>query len=95
MSFAPEHTRTANQRPAVPGSSSRLHGAPICSILSSDGFVPKEDLASDVSSLSIFLVLILALGIGVFSAWNWVDDQLNKQTWLTSKRTPPAKLAYS
>lgn len=35
--------------------------------------------------LSIFLVLILALGIGVFSAWNWVDDQLNKQTWLTSK----------
>ena len=63
----------------------RLHGAPICSILSSDGFRAKRRPRVGRIVLSIFLVLILALGIGVFSAWNWVDDQLNKQTWLTSK----------
>lgn len=35
--------------------------------------------------LTIFLVLALTLGLGVFSAWNWANGQLNKQTWLTSK----------
>lgn len=70
---------------AVPGVILRLHGAPICSILSSDGFRAKRRPRVGRIVLSIFLVLILALGIGVFSAWNWVDDQLNKQTWLTSK----------
>ena len=35
--------------------------------------------------LAALLALLLALGIGVFSAWNWVDSQLNKTSWLTSK----------
>lgn len=85
VSFAPEHTRTANPTQQFRGSSSvstALRSVPSSPATAS---VPKEDLASDVSSFPIFLVLILALGIGVFSAWNWVDDQLNKQTWLTSK----------
>lgn len=35
--------------------------------------------------LIVFLVIVLALGIGIFAAWNWTDGQLNKQKWLTSK----------
>ncbi len=35
--------------------------------------------------LIIFLVIILALGLSIFSSWNWVDGQLNKQSWLTDK----------
>ena len=33
----------------------------------------------------MFLVTALTLGIGILAAWNWVDGQLNKQEWLTSK----------
>lgn len=36
-------------------------------------------------ALTVLLVLIMALGLSVFSAWNWVDGQLNKKSWLTSK----------
>lgn len=36
-------------------------------------------------ALIVFLVIVLALGIGIFAAWNWTDGQLNKQKWLTSK----------
>lgn len=70
---------------AVPGSSSvstALRSVPSSPATAS---VPKRRPRVGRIVLSIFLVLILALGIGVFSAWNWVDDQLNKQTWLTSK----------
>jgi len=35
--------------------------------------------------LAFFLAVILALGLSIFSAWNWVDGQLNKQSWLTNK----------
>ena len=35
--------------------------------------------------LLIFLVILLALGLSIFSLWNWVDGQLNKQSWLTDK----------
>ncbi|MFQ8945893.1 MAG: LCP family protein [Bifidobacterium catenulatum] len=35
--------------------------------------------------LLIFLVILLALGLSIFSSWNWVDGQLNKQSWLTDK----------
>ncbi|WP_444128274.1 LCP family protein [Bifidobacterium sp.] len=35
--------------------------------------------------LIIFLAIILSLGLSTFSAWNWVDGQLNKQSWLTGK----------
>ena len=35
--------------------------------------------------LAILLVLVIVLGVGIFSAWNWVDGQLNKKEWLTSK----------
>lgn len=85
VSFAPEHTRTANPTQQFRGSSSvstALRSVPSSPATAS---VPKRRPRVGRIVLSIFLVLILALGIGVFSAWNWVDDQLNKQTWLTSK----------
>lgn len=77
--------RTANPTQQFRGSSSvstALRSVPSSPATAS---VPKRRPRVGRIVLSIFLVLILALGIGVFSAWNWVDDQLNKQTWLTSK----------
>lgn len=47
--------------------------------------VPRKKHRIGHVILIIFLALALTLGLGVFSAWNWVNGQLNKQTWLTSK----------
>lgn len=35
--------------------------------------------------LCSLLALLLAFGLSVFCTWNWIDGQLNKTSWLTSK----------
>ncbi len=35
--------------------------------------------------LCTLMALLLAFGLSVFCTWNWIDGQLNKTSWLTSK----------
>ena len=89
-SFAPAST------PRSTAPSQRVHGSSSVSMVpkttntinqsvSSVMSVPRKKHRIGHVILIIFLALALTLGLGVFSAWNWVNGQLNKQTWLTSK----------
>lgn len=42
-------------------------------------------------ALAVLLALALALGLGVFSAWRWVDGQLDRQNMLTGRANTPAQ----
>lgn len=89
-SFAPAST------PRSTAPSQRVHGSSSVSMVpkttntinqsvSSVMSVPRKKHRIGHVILIIFLALALTLGLGVFSAWNWVNGQLNKQTWLTPK----------
>lgn len=56
---------------AVPGVILRLHGAPICSILSSDGFRAKKKTSRRTYRPFHFPCTDSRTGNRVFSAWNW------------------------
>lgn len=40
--------------------------------------------------IGAFALVLAILAISVFSAWNWVDGQLNKTAWLTNTADTPA-----
>jgi LCP family protein required for cell wall assembly len=44
--------------------------------------------------LAILLALVLALGFSMFGAWNWVNSQLNKTSWLSSMADDSAATSW-
>ncbi|OZG62438.1 cell envelope-related transcriptional attenuator [Bifidobacterium lemurum] len=39
---------------------------------------------------TVLLLLVVAMALSVFGAWNWVDGRLNKTSWLTDAADTPA-----
>ena len=92
-SFAPTaSSRNTSQAQQVRGSSSTFTAAQGTAPRSGEPSIPATTSAVSTRKvhigrivLIVFLVIALTLGIGILAAWNWVDGQLNKQEWLTSK----------
>lgn len=88
-SFAPSNARASQPRGTtrLSGSSSvsSLRGSSANRPSAATKTMPRRRHHPGRIILTVLLVLIMALGLSVFSAWNWVDGQLNKKSWLTSK----------
>lgn len=70
--------------PSATGTPSSAAGANVASIPRRRG--PKALLIV----ATVLLLLIAAMALSVFGAWNWVDGRLNKASWLTDTADTPA-----